>query len=188
MRARTRRLRRLQLETSLWRHRLLHPVSTLRHAASRLLPYRVRATLLRATRRGWSATTSDAAHRRVFSRLAETTQPPKGPARPTIICLPLVEWSLRVQRPHHLLARLAGRGWPVLYASLELGVGATEIRVDPEPLADGIRSFTMPSRRTVRAGEKPLRDEDVVAMAEAFSDLRRSERIHEAVILFFFAF
>ena len=158
-------------------------METLRSAASRFVPYRTRTRLLRALGRTAGAEKPAWASPHAFF---ETVGPPTSearPERPTIVCLPLIEWSLRVQRPQHLLARLSSRGWPVLYASLELGADPVEIVVDPEPIAEGLRVFKLPCPRRFRLGEEPLHGEDLRIMADALEGLRSRERIHEAVIL-----
>jgi len=177
------RRRRLGLEIDLWRYRLLHPLGTLRAFASRALPYRLRARLLRAVGRGAGGGARSAVEREAFFRSAAAPAKDAPSPRPTIICLPLIDWFLRVQRPHHLLARLATRGWPVLYANLELGGGAEEIVVDPEPVAEAVRTFILPGRKSLSVGEDDLSADDVDLMAQAFAVLRRRERIHQAVVL-----
>jgi GT2 family glycosyltransferase/glycosyltransferase involved in cell wall biosynthesis len=107
----------------------------------------------------------------------------RPPRRPTVICLPLIDWGLRVQRPHHLLARLAARGWPVLYARTELGGSESRIEIDAEPVAPGVRTVTIPSARPLQVGEGSLRSEDLRIAVAAFAELRHKERIHQAVVL-----
>lgn len=38
-----------------------------------------------------------------------------GSRRPTLVCLPIIAWDFRYQRPQQLLVRLAARGWNVVY-------------------------------------------------------------------------
>ncbi len=179
----TSRRRRLGLEIDLWRHRLLHPFDSLRTFASRALPYRLRARLLRAMGRGAGTGARSSADREAFFRSAAAPANEAPPPRPTIICLPLIDWFLRVQRPHHLLARLAAGGWPVLYANPDLGVGAEEIAIHPEPVAEAVRTITLPGRKSLTVGEDDLRVDDVALMVRAFAVLRRRERIHQGVVL-----
>jgi GT2 family glycosyltransferase/glycosyltransferase involved in cell wall biosynthesis len=77
---------------------------------------------------------------------------------------------------------MAARGWPVLYARLQLDVGAVEISVDPEPVAEDVRIVTLPSWGSERAADSALSAEDARLMAEGFRKLRRQEQIHEAVV------
>jgi len=180
---RGRRSRRLRLEIDLWRHRLLHPLESLGSAAARFLPYRTRARLLRALGRNPRAEKPTSTSPQAWLRLAGPPASTSQPERPTIICLPLIEWSLRIQRPQHLLVGLASRGWPVLYAGLELGSDAAEIVIDSEPVADGVRVFELPCPRRLRLGEEPLHDEEIRIMVDAFEGLRKQEQIREAVVL-----
>jgi GT2 family glycosyltransferase/glycosyltransferase involved in cell wall biosynthesis len=173
--------RRLQLD--IWKHSLLHPLATLRTAVARALPYRVRASILRIIRGGGSSVTRTAAERKAFFVPASTTAPEERAPRPTIIFLPAVDWFLRVQRPHHLLHRLATNGWPVFLANLQLAAGATEIDVDQEAGSGDLRNITLPGTRHLDVSERPPTDDDVVLNLQAFHQLRRRERIHQAVVL-----
>jgi len=172
---------RLQLD--LWKHHLLHPLATLRTAVSRVLPYRVRARLLRVIRGGGHGVTRTAAERTKFFVPVDTTASEELAPRPTIIFLPAVDWFLRVQRPHHLLHRLAAKGWPVFVANLELAAGATRIDVDMEAGSGGVRIITLPGMRSSRVTVNAPTDDDVALNVHAFRELRRRLRIHQAVVL-----
>jgi glycosyltransferase involved in cell wall biosynthesis len=56
---------------------------------------------------------------------------PEG-RRPTLVCLPQIDWFYRLQRPQHLLARLAARGWRVVHI---------DPRLDGAPYDPGAASF-----------------------------------------------
>jgi len=51
---------------------------------------------------------------------AELVPAPSTAGAPTLICMPVTPWQLRFQRPQQLCARLAARGWRVLYLDPEL--------------------------------------------------------------------
>lgn len=61
--------------------------------------------------------------------------------RASVLCLPIIDWGRRVQRPQHLLGGLARHGWPVLYVGKELGRGRTPLL---GRLAPGVVSVTLP--------------------------------------------
>ncbi len=173
------RWRRLRVEAAVWRFRLLHPVDTLRDLAAKRLPVGLRMRLLR-TLRGEPS-------RPVFPGVTppaapESTGAGADRARPTIVCLPLIEWGLRRQRPQHLLEGLAARGWRVLHASPELRPGSGAA-TPGAPLAKGVRSLDLPSRRLRDIREGLPGSEDLAVMVTALRNLQEEERFNEAVVL-----
>jgi len=177
------RLLRLKIELTLLGHRLRHPVSWIRSVAARRLPYSVRSRLVRTFRKPVPDQRPD--HTAAARRFAETlgTGEPSWRARPTIICLPAIDWDFRIQRPQHILGRLAARGWPVLYAHLSPKPGAQVIAIDPEPVAPGIRTFHLPSEEAFRVGSDLMRVEDLRVMGRAMEELRQREHLSEAIVL-----
>ncbi|HHQ49056.1 MAG TPA: glycosyltransferase, partial [Acidobacteria bacterium] len=177
------RWRRLQVEANVWRHRLLHPVDTARTVASRLLPAAWRLRLVRLLRQVRGERQERAAGGPAVPPPAAAPRGGEQAPRPTILCLPVIEWSFRRQRPQQLLERLAARGWPVLYAALEFEVGATRATVAPDELAPGVRRLVLPAGREIGAGAEPLGVEDTRLAARAISKLRDREDLDAAVIL-----
>ena len=177
------RIQRRQLSFQLWRYRFFHPIAFLRALIARTLPFRLRVRILRAIGRGRTRPTATVrTHKGVFQPASRTTG--IGPRnRPVIICFPAVDWFLRVQRPQHLLSRLADRGWPVLYARLRLGVGNQEIEVDDEPVAPGVQLFTIPSDKPENIEVDRLEADDLKSMVEGFASFRRREQIRDAIVL-----
>jgi GT2 family glycosyltransferase/glycosyltransferase involved in cell wall biosynthesis len=179
----TRGRSRFANEIALLRHRLLHPVATVKALLGQWLPYRLRSALVRTVRRmrpkpepgRGSGTEVD------FRRWQDAAT--EGRPRPVIIFLPVIEWSLRVQRPHHLCAGLAARGWPVLYGGLEAPAHDASIAVRPDEVAPGVRLFDFRGRGLRVVSGQSLDDPAVRSLATAFDELRRAERIHEAVVL-----
>ncbi len=177
------RIQRRQLTVQLWRYRFFHPIAYLRALIARTLPFRLRARILRTIGRGRPQSASPVRTREDFLRYATQTAGNGSRSRPAIICLPAVDWSLRVQRPHHLLSRLAARGWPVFYARLRLGVGSHDIGIDDEPVKPGVRIFTIPSSRSENAAVDPLLEDELKSMAEGFARFREREKIRDAIVL-----
>ncbi len=177
------RFLKLKMELTLLGHRVRHPVSWIRSVAARRLPYSVRSRLVRTFRNPVPGQRPD--HSAAARRFAETlgNGEPFARARPTIICLPAIDWGFRIQRPQHLLGRLAARGWPVLYAHLSPRPGTRSILIDPEPAAPGIRTFHLPSEEAFQVGADLMRVEDLRVMGRAMEELRQRERLSEAIIL-----
>lgn len=177
------RLQRLQLTLDVWRQRVAHPVHAVRQAATKLLPYRARLELVRLLRR-LGLLQRDSGKQRPTPDVSKLVPPAiNRPARPAVICLPLIEWTFRHQRPQQILTRLASRGWNVYYGSLRFGIGAPSATVDPEPVAEGVRTFTLPSDRPIDPTSERLEREDVRLMAHAMDQLRRREHVREAIVL-----
>ncbi|MCG6964464.1 MAG: glycosyltransferase [Acidobacteria bacterium] len=177
------RFKRLQLILDVWRQRASHPVHAVRQAATRLLPYRARLEVVRLLRRLGLVARRPARQQETPDATKLSPPPAERRARPAIICLPLIEWTFRHQRPQQILTRLASRGWNVYYGSLTLDAGAASATIDPDPVADGVRTFRLPSTRVVDPSSERLARDDVRLMAHAFNELRRREHLREAVIL-----
>ncbi len=64
-------------------------------------------------------------------------------SRPTIICFPIVDWEMRIQRPQQLLARLAAKGYRVLYVRKDFKGGR---ELGQLPIAPGITGIALPGR------------------------------------------
>lgn len=165
----------------LWWHRLRHPLATARWFAALFLPFRVRRSLLRLLRpiRRPSFGTAVAFDAFLGGR-AVSAQPAARP-RPTVLCLSVIDWQLRVQRPHHLLGRLAARGWPVLYSGTELAGGAGHVRLDLAELAPNARAVTLPGARRRSIGEDGITAADVRVAAGAIEQLAARERLGPVV-------
>lgn len=175
---------RVRLEFLLLAHRVRHPVQTIRILASQWIPFQLRQSVLQVIPRQWRRSAQPRASARI-----ELTAPDEGPdglgrtrPLPVVICLPAIEWGLRVQRPQQLLTRLAGRGWPVLYAALDLAPGGGRVTVDYGRVAQGVRLFRLPSRKLRHVTASRLEHGEVKEMARGFAQLRRCERIREAVV------
>ncbi|MEW6338845.1 MAG: glycosyltransferase [Acidobacteriota bacterium] len=167
-----------------WLSRLrwvLHPLDSLRAEAPRVLPPRLRLRLLavlaplrrtEARDGGWG----EAVSRRPAEESAAV------PTRPAILCLPVIEWRFRRQRPQHLLTRLAARGWPVWYAAMKPASGARRAEAG-EALDGGVRELSLPSIREIDPYREVLdvRSRDLmVSGLEAFFAERR---VQELVVL-----
>ncbi len=172
------------MRLGLWWHRVRHPVATVKAIAATVLPFRVRRTILRVIGRGRDRGQFVAGSTGGALGAGASVHFGDSPARPTIIFLSVIDWELRVQRPHHLLGRLAARGWPVLYAGTELeGGGGGVVFVDPEPQAPGVHEVLLPASRSRRVGEERLASGDIRMAADAIRKLVASHRIDSAIVL-----
>lgn len=177
------RIQRLQLVVHLWRHRIFHPIASLRALISRALPFRLRARILRTIGRGRPQSTPTIRTRESFFRSTTQTAGNGTGSRPFIIFLPAVDWFLRVQRPHHLLSRLGERGWPVFHAQMRLEVGSQDIGLVDEAVNPGVRIFTVPSSRSENVAVDPLQPDDLKSMEKGFARFREREQIRHAIVL-----
>ncbi len=177
------RFRKIQIELELLLNRLRHPLHWMRTVAARRIPFPLRARLVQTF--GKPAYREPKNDNVAAQRFAETLvrRETAARARPHIICLPAIEWGLRIQRPQHLLARLAARGWPVLYAHLKPKPGGRSVEIDPEPVAPGVRTFRLPSAEAFQVGSDVMQVEDLRIMVRAMEELRKREHLAEAVVL-----
>jgi GT2 family glycosyltransferase/glycosyltransferase involved in cell wall biosynthesis len=181
--ARVRRRQRARIEAELLLHRLRHPVATAKAVASRVLPYRVRRAILRALGRARRPPPARVNLGEGFVAIDNIEPGAAAVPRPTILCLPVIDWSFRVQRPHHLMCRLAARGWPVLYAATEVVAGRGDPIIDPMELAPGVHGITIPAATTRHVGEEGLLPEDVRVAIPAVDKLVSGLRIHQVVVV-----
>ncbi|MGE5235851.1 MAG: glycosyltransferase [Acidobacteriota bacterium] len=170
--------------------RLRHPFAALRAALPRWLPPRVRYRLLRLvrgardrvggrSRAGTGAIPSWPSQ----SMAAAGSSPAATRPRPAVLCLPIIDWGFRIQRPQHLLLGLAARGWRVFYAGLELAVGAKAVEVGSQPLADGVRSLRLPGPHPVDPYRETLDSRSVEAMTGALAALCRDANLDEVLTI-----
>jgi glycosyltransferase involved in cell wall biosynthesis len=114
---------------------------------------------------------------RLEAALAEAA---RDSARYAVICLPIIDWRWRVQRPQHLLSALAREGHRVYYlrTDFELGRRATLDYLAPNVF--GLR-LPGPAHLDISAAELPA---DLLnTWLAALDELRRAQHIGEAVCL-----
>lgn len=180
------RVRTLKGRLWLLTRRITHPVETARILAARLLPVRVRARVVRAVRRppraGQEAALPPGAPAMRF--LAAADPAASGPPRPPILCLPLLEWRDRYQRPQQMISRLAARGWPVLYARLVVEDPVPgEARLEAAPLAPGVSSVSLALRRPADPYRESLGEKDTAVLMRQILGLRHRLHLEQGVVL-----
>jgi glycosyltransferase involved in cell wall biosynthesis len=91
-------------------------------------------------------------------------------SRPTIICFPIVDWEMRIQRPQQLLARLAAKGYRVLYVRKDFKGGRELSQI---PIAPGVTGIALPGRSEGNIYSGTPTAGDVERWLAAFADLRQ---------------
>jgi glycosyltransferase involved in cell wall biosynthesis len=135
------------------------------YALRRLLPSPLKAMLARG----------------LYSPAAsELDQGEVGGDRPTVICLPIIDWTLRTQRPQHLLAGLARAGMRAFYVRKELGRGDAATL---GTLAPGVTGVTLPGRRGESIYVGVPRRNQLDRWLVAFDQLRARCSLADVVVL-----
>ena len=119
----------------------------------------------------------------------DTTSRPALPAqalrRPAtgvdVLCLPIIDWHYRFQRPQQLLTRFAAEGHRAFYAETRLQDTQPEIEV--AALADGVWSLTLPGPPGLVIYRDVLTDAVLTRMVNAFARLRSRAGIDHAVVM-----
>ncbi len=97
-----------------------------------------------------------------------------------VICLPVIPWKSRFQRPQQLMAQAADRGHRVFYASLGFHGGADAMQKTLQP---GVWEISLPGSRGTNVYKQLPTDADVEAMAAAIDRLRIERRVTSAVVV-----
>jgi len=87
-----------------------------------------------------------------------------------VLCLPIIDWNFRFQRPQQLARRFAVTGHPVSYASLRFGpdLAVTDLET-------GVRGLTLPGSESTNVYQEMPTEADVTRLAES---LRRYMTAH----------
>ena len=97
-----------------------------------------------------------------------------------VICLPVILWNSRFQRPQQMMQQFARRGHRVFYASLGFCEGKAVQLARQRP---GVFEMTLPGAAGVNVyGELPC-EADVTRMADAIDRLRIDGRLTSAVVV-----
>ena len=97
-----------------------------------------------------------------------------------VICLPVIQWNGRFQRPQQMMRQLAQRGHRVFYASLQFHkISAAGVR----EVCPGVQEFILPGKFRTNVYQQLPSPEDVEKMASAIDHLRAERRIGSAVVV-----
>ena len=146
-------------------------------ALRRYLPAPIRQALKPVYRRWWRR-----ASQRKLSGALEAAEGASGPSASfTVVCFPTIDWELRVQRPQHLLLRLARSGHRVYYLRTDFGPGA---RAGPlERLAPGVLGLRLPGPSSLNIYADQLEARLLESWLGALDALRLPEGLSEVVAL-----
>jgi GT2 family glycosyltransferase len=97
-----------------------------------------------------------------------------------VICLPVILWNSRFQRPQQMMQELAARGHRVFYASLGFHSGA---EAELSPLVPGVCEMLLPGTPGTSVYQQLPSPTEVERMAAAIDRLRATRRITSAVVV-----
>jgi hypothetical protein len=107
---------------------------------------------------------------------------------PVIVCLPIIDWFFRYQRPQQLLTRLAAQGYRIFYVDpclngLPYLHGPSLCERWTLPLTDNVTGIKLPTRLTGDIYSSPVDATQVERLARDFQDLTFHLGIGEATLL-----
>lgn len=103
-----------------------------------------------------------------------------GPHGYSVICLPVINWRSRFQRPQQLMKLFAERGHRVYYASLGFCKGS---EAELTAILPNVYEMALPGGPHVNVYQTLPSPEEVSRMAAAIDRLRREQHITAAVIV-----
>ncbi len=98
----------------------------------------------------------------------------------TILCFPIIDWGMRIQRPQQLLARLAAKGHRVYYVSKDFREART---ASLTALARNVSGLALPGRARLNIYRESPTSRDVEACLAALETVRQSEGLDSVVSL-----
>ena len=103
-----------------------------------------------------------------------------NPQRYDVICLPVILWNSRFQRPQQLIDQFARRGHRVFYASVGF-CGGKSVQLSRQ--RPGVYEMMLPGTPGVNVYSELPADTDVALMADAIDRLRVEGRLASAVVV-----
>jgi GT2 family glycosyltransferase/glycosyltransferase involved in cell wall biosynthesis len=97
-----------------------------------------------------------------------------------VICLPVILWNSRFQRPQQLMEQYARRGHRVFYASLGF-CGGKSVQLSRQ--RPGVFEMTLPGPPGVNVYRELPSEGDVARMADAIDRLRAEGRLSSAIVV-----
>lgn len=102
-----------------------------------------------------------------------------------IVCLPIIRWNYRFQRPQQLLARFAGRGYRVFYVSPDFARTRAE---GLRPLQAGVYEVSLSADRELFLVRDVLSPAEVSRFADVIEQKARRAGVVDAVTMVQFPF
>jgi GT2 family glycosyltransferase/glycosyltransferase involved in cell wall biosynthesis len=118
--------------------------------------------------------------REVKQQPADKSVAEDGPRGYDVICLPVILWNSRFQRPQQLMEHYARRGHRVFYASLGFHEGAA---AELSPILPDVFEMCLPGTPGASVYQQLPSPEDVGRMAAAIDRLRLERGIASAVVV-----
>lgn len=115
--------------------------------------------------------------RRAFAHAADAEF---DPAAYAVICLPIIEWSFRFQRPQQLMRRFAAAGHRVYYAANHFHGGPA---VKARPVEPNVAEIVLPGDPTANVYHRMPTDAEADRMADALAAFRDDQGLSEAVVV-----
>jgi GT2 family glycosyltransferase/glycosyltransferase involved in cell wall biosynthesis len=97
-----------------------------------------------------------------------------------VICLPVIAWKLRFQRPQQLMSQFADHAHRVFYAALGFGYGRAARLSQVRP---NVFEMTLPGRPNIHVHRELPSEADLEKMVAAVDRLRVEGRIQSAVVV-----
>ncbi len=151
------------------------------HIATALMKQGIRG--LRRLKKGvasfaQSARRLSASTRRVGTR--DIRIDPAAAGTYAVICLPMIEWGFRFQRPQQIMRQFALGGHPVLYAANRFHRGQ-DVRMSV--IETNVFEIALPGDPAANVYQMLPSDSDVLGMVEAFERLRARVTLTDAVVV-----
>jgi hypothetical protein len=118
--------------------------------------------------------------RRTAGKVEGTRIGPVTAGKYVVICLPVIEWGFRFQRPQQLMRQFAEAGHLVLYAAHRFHRGASA-RV--RPIATNILELSLPGDPAANISPMPATPTDQSRMVEAIACLSAELGVADAVVV-----
>lgn len=114
----------------------------------------------------------------------DTDEPASGPELPPaetfdIVCLPIIDWEFRFQRPQQLMRQFARSGHRIFYVRTSFHRNGHQANL--RKIARNTFGTGLPGPQNLNLYRDRLGPEDLSGFVDAFEDLRRYEGIHEAI-------
>lgn len=117
--------------------------------------------------------------------------PASAPARPAVICLSIIDWSFRFQRPQQLMAQFAAQGHRVFYLNLshfrslharpKYAVQPITQRPASIPATAELYELTVAAPHPLDLFNTVLSDQETAAVLATLDELRRDYDINDAI-------
>jgi len=113
-------------------------------------------------------------------RFGNIPPPPVTPAKPDVLCFPIIDWGFRFQRPQQILSRLAREGHRVFYLSQKF------LRDGEEPVcfrsvAENVWEVRLRARSPLNIYRDSLSGPVEEGLYQSFLHMKDAARLNEAV-------